>query len=78
MRARPDHVEPALLLGYLGRDEVLYCSRACALARGQQDAKPVEADEYQALLDRGSSKRTDVVCPVCGSEYPIDWADDED
>jgi hypothetical protein len=77
MKPRPENTEPALLVGYLGRDNVLYCSRACAAARGQPDAAPVDQVEYQALVERGTTVRGQLVCPVCGSEFPLDWHEDE-
>ena len=73
---RPDSVEPARVLGYLGRDNVLYCSRACAAERGQAAAAPVDEDEYPALVDRDALAAT-TVCPVCGSEYALDLDGDE-
>lgn len=76
MRARPDNVEPASVLGYLGRDNVLYCSPACAAERGQSEAQPVDHAEYDALVDRGSVAAV-VVCPVCGSDYPLDMAGED-
>lgn len=78
MKPRPENTEPALLVGYLGRDDVLYCSRACAATRGQKDAAPVDQAEYQALVERGTVVRGLLVCPVCGSEYPLDWADEDE
>jgi hypothetical protein len=75
MKGTPDSIEKARVVGYLGRDEVLYCSPACAASRGQANAQPVDEEEVQAIIDRGSLRPT-VVCPVCGSDYPIDWADD--
>ena len=78
MKPRPENTEPALLVGYLGRDDVLYCSRACAAARGQPDAASVDQAEYQALVDRGSAIRGQLVCPVCGSEFPLDWSDEDE
>lgn len=77
MRSRPENTEPAMVVGYLGRDSVLYCSRDCAAARGQKDAVPVDQDEYQTLVDGGTLNASDVVCPVCGSEYPQDWPEDD-
>ncbi len=73
-----ENTEPALLVGYLGRDGVLYCSRDCAAARGHKDAAPVDQAEYQALVDRGTVRAGQLVCPVCGSEYPIDWPDEDE
>jgi hypothetical protein len=77
MMRRAENVETARVLGYLGRDNVLYCSPACAAKAGQAEAAAVDQDEYQALVDRGSLTAP-VVCPVCGSEYPLDWAADEE
>jgi len=77
MKPIPDNDEPALLVGYLGRGDVLYCSRACATARGQTHAAPVDQGQYQALVERGTA-RGQLVCPVCGSEYPLDWSDEGD
>lgn len=70
MKPRPENLEPAQVLGYLGADQVLYCSRSCAAARGQAAAQPVDHDEYQALADTGAVDRAALVCPVCGSDYP--------
>ena len=77
MKPRPENVETARVLGYLGRDNLLYCSRACAAERGQVQAAPLDQEEYQALVDRGSLAST-VVCPVCGSEYPLEPGADEE
>ena len=77
MKPIPENDEPALLVGYLGRDDVLYCSRACAIARGQAHAAPVDQGQYQALVERGTA-RGQLVCPVCASEYPQDWSDEGD
>jgi hypothetical protein len=71
MTPRAENVETARVLGYLGRDNVLYCSPPCAAERGQPDAAPVDDDEYQALADRGSLARG-LVCSACGSEFPLD------
>ena len=77
MKPIPENTEPALLVGYLGRDDVLYCSRACATARGQTSAAPVDQGQYQALVERGTA-RGQVVCPACGSEFPPDLAEEGD
>jgi hypothetical protein len=71
MRPRADSLEPAQVLGYLGTDNVLYCSRECAAGRGQSGAVPVDHDEYDALAESGAVARA-VVCPVCGSDYPLE------
>jgi hypothetical protein len=72
MKSRPENVEPARVLGYLGSDKVLYCSPACAAERGQATASPVDEDQYAALADAGALDPAAVVCPVCGSEYPFE------
>jgi hypothetical protein len=77
MRSRPENVEPALVLGYLGRDALLYCSRECATRRGQADARPVGRDEHQALAD-GGALRPSLLCPACGNEYPLDLDDERE
>jgi hypothetical protein len=71
MKPRPENLEPAQVLGYLGADKVLYCSSACATARGQGQAEPIDHDEYQALADAGAVDREALVCPVCAAEYPL-------
>ncbi len=76
MKTRPENLDVAQVLGYLGRDNVLYCSPGCAAARGQADAAPVDQQAYQALVDRGALAPV-VVCPVCGSDYPVDWSADD-
>jgi hypothetical protein len=77
MKPTPENTEPSLLVGYLGADDVLYCSRACASARGQTNAAPVDQGQYQALLERGTT-RGQLVCPVCGAEFPLDWSEEGD
>jgi hypothetical protein len=77
MKTRPENTEPAMLVGYRGGDGLLYCSRDCSAARGQADALPVDQDEYQALVEGGTLDRGQLVCPVCGSEFPIGWPDDD-
>jgi hypothetical protein len=74
---RPDSVEPASIVGYLGGDGVLYCSRACAVARGQVDATPVDQDQHEALAGRAEVERA-TTCPVCGSEFRMPWPAEEE
>lgn len=76
MKPKAENVEPAQVLGYLA-NKVLYCSPACASSRGQSSASPVDFHEYQALVEAGAVDRAAVVCPVCGSEYPFELAEDE-
>jgi hypothetical protein len=77
MKTRPENTEPAMLVGYRGRDGLLYCSRDCSATRGQADALPVDQDEYQALVEGGTLDRGQLVCPVCGSEFALGWPDDD-
>jgi hypothetical protein len=77
MRPKAEDVDAARVLGFLGNDDVLYCSPACAAERGQPQAVAVDQDEYEALVDRGSLAPA-VVCPVCGAESPLDAADPDD
>lgn len=77
MRPKAEDVDATRVLGFLGNDDVLYCSPGCAAERGQPQAVAVDLDEYEALVDRGSVA-PDAVCPVCGEEYPLDAADAEE
>jgi hypothetical protein len=78
MRPRPENLEPAQVLGYLGSDNVLYCTLACAATQGESEARPVDHDEYQALADAGTVDREALVCPVCAAEYPLAPAAQDD
>ena len=73
MKTRPENLDVSRVLGYLGADDVLYCTPGCAASRGQADAAPVDKDEYPLLARR---KATAVAgrCPACGSEFPLDWS----
>lgn len=75
MMSRTESVETGRVLGYLGENDVLYCSRACAAQVGQARAAAIDHDEYQVLVDRGRAASA-IVCPVCGSDYPLDWTDE--
>jgi hypothetical protein len=76
MKRHAESLEQARIAGFLGQDGLLYCSRPCADSAGQPDASPVEADEYDAVAERGQG-RADTLCPVCGGEYPSSWPDDQ-
>jgi hypothetical protein len=76
MKTSPENLDVSQVLGYLGRDNVLYCSPGCAAARGQADATPVDQQGYQTLVERESLAPV-VVCPVCGSDYPADLSADD-
>ena len=78
MRPRPENLEPAQVLGYLGSDKVLYCTLACAATQGESGARAVDHDEYQALADAGGVDPAALVCPICGSEYPAPPAGEDE
>jgi hypothetical protein len=77
MARRAENVETAQVLGYLGRDNVLYCSPTCGAEQGQPEVAPVDEDEYQALVDRGSLS-LGIVCPGCGADFPLDLSADHE
>jgi hypothetical protein len=77
MANRAENLDPARVLGYLGADNVLYCSPTCAAEAGQKGAAAVDQDEYQALMDGGSVVPS-AACPRCGSEYPLDWRGEDE
>ena len=68
---RNDEIEPAHIVGYLGDDNVLYCSPGCAAERGQARAAPVDEGEYPAVLERNGLVPA-ALCPVCGTEFSPD------
>jgi hypothetical protein len=73
MKIHPENVDVARVLGYLGADDILYCSPGCAAARGQTEAVPVDRDEPEVLERRGALAAG---CPVCRAEYPLDWEEE--
>jgi hypothetical protein len=60
------------VVGYLGRNGVLYCSLSCAQKGGQRHAVAIDLEEYDGLADR-ERLGEGVLCPVCGSPYRVDW-----
>ena len=76
MKTSPDDLDVSQVFGFIGGDGVVYCSPGCAASRGQADARPVDQQGYEALIERGALARA-VVCPACGSDYPIDLAADD-
>jgi hypothetical protein len=75
MKPKAETLDVAQVLGYLGGDNVLYCSPACAAERGQRAAAPVDQEDYEAFIARGPVEGA-LLCPVCGSEYPQDLSVD--
>jgi hypothetical protein len=63
-------------IGFLTTDGSLYCSRACALRDGKPGGYDVDQEEYESLLE-GGSLASGIVCPSCGSEFAVSWAERE-
>lgn len=59
-----------VVVGFLGREGVLYCSRECAFQRGQAFGYAVDQDEYETLAEN-ESLRADSFCPGCGAELAV-------
>jgi hypothetical protein len=67
---------PGLEIGYLGSRGALYCSRGCARQAGESAARPVDPDEYEALIESGEVP-AEALCPACGEEFAVAWPDRE-
>jgi hypothetical protein len=65
-----------LEIGYLGSRGALYCSRGCARRAGESAARPVDSDEYEALLESGALS-AEALCPACGEDFAVGWPDRE-
>jgi hypothetical protein len=61
------------VIGFLGSNGTLYCSRDCALRQGT-DGDAVDQDDLEGLVE-GESVRPGILCPVCGTEFPVSWPD---
>jgi hypothetical protein len=68
-----DHVD---VIGFLGSDGALYCSKACALRQGSFAGYEVDQDEYESLVE-SESLSAGGLCPGCGSEFAVSWPDRE-
>jgi hypothetical protein len=64
------------VIGFLGSDGVLYCSKACALRQGSFTGYEVDQDEYDSLVE-GESLSAGGLCPDCGAEFAVSWPDRE-
>jgi hypothetical protein len=62
-------------IGFLGADGSLYCSRNCALRKGQVAGYEVDGDDYESLLE-GGSLAPGSACPACGSEFAVSWPEE--
>ena len=68
--------EQVEVMGFLAKNGVLYCSRACATAHGQSGGNDVDQDEYEALVEGGTLPLA-TLCPVCGAEFAVEWPEPE-
>ena len=64
------------VIGFLGTDGALYCSRTCASSHGVQVGYEVDQDEYESLLESGSLQAVGL-CPGCGAEFTVSWPERE-
>ncbi|HEU5250529.1 MAG TPA: hypothetical protein VFW15_11135 [Thermoanaerobaculia bacterium] len=66
------------VIGFLGSDGVLYCSRACASRLGVSAGYEVDQDEYESLVESESLQGVGVgLCPGCGAEFIVTWPERE-
>jgi hypothetical protein len=63
------------VIGFLGSDGVLYCSKACALRRGSVTGYAVDQDEYESLVE-SESLAGGALCPTCGAEFAVSWPEE--
>lgn len=64
------------VIGFVGSDGALYCSKACALREGNFAGYEVDQDEYESLVE-GESVSAGALCPGCGAEFAVSWPDRE-
>lgn len=69
-------MENAETMGFLTTDGVLFCSQACAGARGHGEGMEVDQDDYEALVDDGKQEAV-TVCPGCGAPFAVEWPERE-
>ena len=60
------------VIGFLGSDGALYCSKACAYQHGSVAGFEVDQDEYEGLMESWSLSAGGL-CPACGSEFADPW-----
>ena len=60
------------LIGFVGGDGVLYCSRWCAKQQGQLVGYEVDQDDYESLAE-DASLPPGTLCPGCGAEFSVVW-----
>jgi hypothetical protein len=64
------------MIGFLGSDGVLYCSRFCALRKARSGGCDVDQDDYDGMVESGALQAASF-CPACGSEFTASWPDRE-
>jgi hypothetical protein len=65
------------VIGFLGENGVLYCSRECSSRGGQTSGSEIDQDEYEALIESESIPAAELCCPACGAEFVVSWPDRE-
>jgi hypothetical protein len=65
--------EQSDVIGFLGSNGTLYCSKGCALRHGI-GGDEVDQDDLESLVE-DESIEPGILCPVCGSEFPVSWPD---
>lgn len=64
------------MIGFLGSDGTLYCSKDCALRQGSFTGYEVDQDEYESLVE-SEALSAGGLCPGCGAEFAVSWPDRE-
>ena len=64
------------VIGWLGVDGALYCSRSCAARSGSAGAREIDVDAYDALTE-SEALAPESSCPACGAEFPVPWPERE-
>lgn len=60
------------MIGFLGSDGALYCSKECALRQGSFTGYEVDQDEYESLVE-SETLSAGGLCPGCGAEFAVSW-----
>jgi len=64
------------VIGFLGSDGALYCSKDCALRQGSFSGYEVDQDEYESLVE-SEALSPGALCPGCGAEFAVSWPNRE-
>ena len=65
------------VIGFLGKEGVLFCSSECCLRYGAGIGSEIDQDEYDALVEGESIPAAGPCCPGCGAEFSASWPDRE-